>query len=167
MPTMGLSDLYNAAKDEDVLEDGDFWSPDEGQQFLAEVIKANTGTTKKGIDRFGLFWKVLDGPDAGKAFWDNIYMSDNPKANARSFAKMAVVGISDALLSSDPSAAAVAEVFVGQQATINCKYQTPGDKDSFKNFKYIPVEKAEEVYVVPEEEDPAVPEATDDTDLDF
>lgn len=113
---MRFGELFEKAKEEGALQslipDGD---------FQLECTHANGNTSKEGVDRIGLLWKVkansdgspLDDEDPAHnaSGWQNLSFSE--KAAAISMRQLKALGLTDEFLASSESPEEVAEACIG------------------------------------------------------
>lgn len=111
---MDIKSILAAAKDQ---AGGDLaassydnsWRPPENS-YRARVVQTNHGKTKKGNDpRIGVWLEIVEGPESGKRWWDNITLfADNPQASAINFGKLLAMGVDERTIEALNDVAAIA-----------------------------------------------------------
>lgn len=131
-----FSEMVKAAKDSGALAD----SPPDGEYDL-EVVGASAGNTKAGDPRYGIRFKVVGGPEDGKAFWENVnFIGSNPQNLAISFEFFRKLGVGDEFWETEPDDEAVkARILEIGKIHAKVKFVTKGDFTNvrFNNVKVL------------------------------
>lgn len=166
---MGISlrDLHEQAQKEGLSDfSGDRWEPKEGESYNITASMVRSSLTRSDLPRWGVMFRVLDGADEGKTFWDNWNLTQQyPKIDARTFHYLELIGLTiDVLEQDDFSDEQLSEIVVQHRAVIKVKAQYKQDKnDSAKlwpDHKYEAGETSESVVTTTNE-------PTLDDDFDF
>lgn len=105
---------------QDLLEQADKAGtpPQAGVPLTCRCEASKWKSASTGKVGFNLRWKVIAGPDEGKTFFDNLWVSeDNPTAMLMTFNKMRAIGVDPASLPQVP-VEQQPNLFVGRMANI-------------------------------------------------
>lgn len=143
---MNISELYESAKSapsEDLLTSEELPN---GQPVQAKVVWAKSGKTKAGAFKLNIKFEVTSGEHAGRAFFDGLNFSAGEKDtqkqyNKRLFAKLAVLGVDDSFIRTNPSEESIAKAIVGAEITHTPVWDDvneQGQQYMSNNSKWVP-----------------------------
>lgn len=98
-------------------------------EYHTEIVKTNVKKSQGGKDQIGVQHKILDGPRAGKSFWDSITISpENPKAMAIFFKTVSNYGGDINVLRSGGTLEQLTQPFIGRRGVVNLQHRSYNNK---------------------------------------
>lgn len=132
-----FQDLIASAKDAGFVSE-----PPPPGKYVLRVNNANSGTTQAGDAKFGIQYEVVDGPEQGKKFWDNVnFIRSNAQNIAISLRTFATLGLDEAYLASGPSGEQVVERLLQApliQADVSFVERNGYTNARLRNVKQVP-----------------------------
>ena len=130
---MGISlrDLHEQAQKEGLSDfSGDRWEPKEGETYNVTASMVRASLTRSDLPRWGVMFRVVDGEDEGKTFWDNWNLTQQyPKIDARTFHYLDLIGLSIDILEQELSDEQLSETVNQSHTVIKVKVQYKQDKN--------------------------------------
>ena len=131
---MGISlrDLHEQAQKEGLSDfSGERWEPKEGETYNITASMVRSSLTRSDLPRWGVMFRVVDGADEGKTFWDNWNLTNQyPKIDAKTFHYLDLIGLSiDVLDQDDLSDEQLSEIVVQHRAVVKVKANYKQDKN--------------------------------------
>jgi len=130
---MGLSlrDLHEQAQKEGLSDfSGDRWEPKDGETYNVTASMVRSSLTKNELPRWGVMFRVVDGADEGKTFWDNWNLTEQyPKIDARTFHYLELIGLKIDILEQQLSDEQLSEFTANSRTVIKVKAKYKQDKN--------------------------------------
>ena len=130
---MGISlrDLHEQAQKEGLSDfSGDRWEPKDGETYNVTANMIRSSLTKNELPRWGVMFRIVDGDDAGKTFWDNWNLTEQyPKIDARTFHYLELIGLTIDRLEQQLSDEQLSEFVVSNRKVIKVSAKYKQDKN--------------------------------------
>jgi len=126
-----LRNLHEQAQKEGLSDfSGERWEPKDGEDYNVTATMVRSSFTRSDLPRWGVMFKVIDGPDKDRTFWDNWNLTENyPKIDARTFHYLELVGLTIDVLESELSDEQLSETVVNHRSVLKVSAKYKQDKN--------------------------------------